>query len=120
VLSLRLKDIDNSEFLSLSISKKTDYITKLYFGKCSKKKIFVNGKLSKDYFYLKAYLKRECSESDIHKLYDYLISLSSFTEMSLTEVFTNAEKYRVTQVRTQDQEEVEEYPEKSIDDIMGW
>jgi hypothetical protein len=48
------------------------------------------------------------------------MSLNSFVEMSLTEVFTNAEKYRVSQVRTQGQEEVEEYPEKSIDDIMGW
>lgn len=100
-----------------------DRITKLYIEKCSDEPLFVNKKLSISYFKLRAHFYKQ-DENTLEKILRYLEDKPRKQIMTLTEMYQDAEQYRLYRIKKHNEKEmksvrIEREDSYSLDDVLN-
>lgn len=100
-----------------------DRITRLYMEKCSTEPIFVNMRFNPSYFKLRAHFYKQ-DENTLEKLLRYLEDKPKKSIMTLTEVYQDAEQYRLYRIKKHNEKEMksvklERADSYSLDDVLN-
>lgn len=100
-----------------------DRITRLYMEKCSTEPIFINGRFNPSYFKLRTHFYKQ-DENTLDKLLRYLEDKQDKSIMTLTDVYHEAEQYRLYRIKKYHEEEmksvkVERVDGYSLDDVLN-
>lgn len=100
-----------------------DRITRLYMEKCSTEPIFINRRFNPSYFKLRAHFYKQ-DENTLDKLLRYLEDKPKKSIMTLTDVYHEAEQYRLYRIKKYHEKEmksvkVERVDGYSLDDVLN-
>lgn len=100
-----------------------DRITRLYMEKCSTEPIFINRRFNPSYFKLRTHFYKQ-DENTLDKLLRYLEDKQDKSIMTLTDVYHEAEQYRLYRIKKYHEKEmksvkVERIDGYSLDDVLN-
>lgn len=113
------------EFRELPWVKRVDLVTRAYMIKCTNHRVFIGNKMNNRYFGIRKFFMERVKPEELWAVYDYLFSLVTYRELSLTSVFRNSEEHRKKLISLDNKKkvaemQVEQYKVYGIQDIMNW
>ena len=100
-----------------------DRITKLYISKCTDEPLFLKRGLTPSYFKLRAHFYKQ-DENTLEKILRYLEDKPAKQLMSLTQMYQDAEQYRLYRIKKHNEKEmrsvkIQSAESYSLEDVLN-
>jgi len=112
-------------FRELPWAERADIVSRVYMMKCTNYRVFIGNKINPRYFRIRKFFMERAKPEELWAVYDYLFSLVTNRELSLTSVFRNSEEHRKKLISLDNKKKIAEmkakpYKAYGVQDIMNW